>query len=144
MDLIDLLHATDLKILKFINSDLARLGNDYVMKIWTAEAPWFLLAGFFLLKTAYRRQWYDLKGLIWMAATVGASDALAAHLIKPFAGRLRPCKVEALVRVVEGCAGSMSFPSNHASNAAAFAVFWWLWQGPRAGVIAVACAVVVG
>jgi undecaprenyl-diphosphatase len=144
MDLIPMFRAADLGVLRFINADLANPTNDILMKIWSMEAPWFILAAFFLVKTAYRRQWSECKALLWIAATIGVSDALAAHVIKPLIGRLRPCKVEALVRIVEGCAGSLSFPSNHASNAAAFAVIWWLWQGPRAGILASACAIVVG
>ena len=144
MDLIDLLHAWDLKILRLINVEMARLGNDFVMKLWSAKAPWFALAGLLLAQTAYRRQWFSFKTILWIAATVGLSDALAAQILKPAVGRLRPCKIEDLVRIVEGCAGSLSFPSNHASNAAAFAVFWLLWKGPRAGALALGCMFFVG
>lgn len=144
MDLFNYLHNLDLKILHFVNGDLAHKANDFVLKLWTAEAPWFALAGFFFVQTAYRRQWREFKTLLWLGATVGVSDAVCAQIIKPFAARLRPCKVEELVRVVEGCAGSLSFPSNHASNAAAFAVFWLLWKGPRAGALALSCMFVVG
>ncbi len=121
MSLIDLLYVSDLKILHFVNITLARPLNDFVFKIWSSEAPWFSLTAFFLLQTAYRRQWINFRTLLWLGATVGVSDAFAAQVIKPWAGRIRPCKVEGLVRIVEGCAGSMSFPSNHAANGAAFA-----------------------
>ena len=144
MSLIDLLYASDLKILHFVNITLARPLNDFVFKIWSSEAPWFSLTAFFLLQTAYRRQWINFRTLLWLGATVGVSDAFAAQVIKPWAGRIRPCKVEGLVRIVEGCAGSMSFPSNHAANGAAFAIFWFLWMGPRAGLLALSCMFFVG
>lgn len=144
MNLFDLLKSSDLKILHYVNTELAHPANDFVLKIWTAEAPWFALAAFFLAQTAYRRQWLEFKTILWIGATVGATDAIAAQIIKPFVGRIRPCKIEGLVRVVEGCAGSLSFPSNHASNAAAFALFWFFWKGPRAGVLALGCMFFVG
>ncbi len=144
MDLNTILHSLDLNILHFINTNLASKANDILMKMWSAEAPWFALAGFFLIQTAYRRQWREFKTLLWLAGTVGSADIIAAQLIKPWVGRIRPCKVEDLVRVVDGCAGSLSFPSNHSANAAAFAVFWLFWKGPRAGALALGCMVVVG
>ncbi len=144
MNLIDLLYAVDLKILHFVNHTLARPLNDLLFKIWSAQAPWFALTAFFLIQTAYRRQWHFFRTLLWLGATVGVTDALAAQILKPWIGRIRPCKVEDLVRIVEGCAGSLSSPSNHAANAGAFAIFWFLWQGPRAGALALACMFMVG
>lgn len=144
MDLIEYLHGIDLKILHYINGDWAHKANDFVFKLWSAEAPWFALTALILGICAYRRQWRDLLSVLWVGATVGISDAVCAQIVKPFVGRLRPCKIEDLVRVVEGCAGSLSFPSNHASNGAAFAVFWLLWKGPKAGAVALGCMLMVG
>lgn len=144
MDLISFLDTWDLNTLRFVNTKMAGFANDIVMKAWSAEASWFALAGALLAQTAYRRHWFAFKTILWIGATVGVSDALAAQILKPLLGRLRPCKIEGLVRVVEGCAGSLSFPSNHATNAAAFAVFWLFWKGPRAGALALACMTFVG
>lgn len=144
MKLIDLLHAIDLKILHFSNTSLAGPACDILLKLWSSEAPWFILAAFFFLQTAYRRQWQNFRTLLWLGATVGVSDAFAAQIIKPLVGRIRPCRVEGLVRIVDGCAGSLGFPSNHAANGAAFALFWFLWKGPRIGSLALVCALMVG
>ncbi len=144
MDLITQLQDLERIVLRVANAGMASYPNDVVMKLWSAEWPWFTLAAFFLLQTAYRRQWQEFKTLLWMSATVGVTDIFAAQILKPWIGRIRPCKVEDLVRIVDGCAGSLSFPSNHAANAAAFAVFWFLWKGPRFGVLALACMTVVG
>jgi len=137
-------HSVDVSFLHFANLSLAHPWNDVVFKLWTSEVPWFVMTAFFFGQTAYRRQWRAFTLLLWLGATIGVSDGVAAQLIKPWVGRLRPCRIEDLVRVVDGCAGSWGFPSNHAANGAAFAVFWLLWKGPRPGLIAVACAVTVG
>lgn len=144
MSLIDYLHDLDLKILHAINTNLAHSWNDNLFRIWSSEAPWFALAGFFFLQTAYRRQWGNFRSLLWLGATVGFADAFAAQIIKPWVGRIRPCKLDEFVRVVDGCAGSLSFPSNHSANGAAFAVFWLLWKGPKAGALALGCMFFVG
>ncbi len=102
------------------------------------------MTGFFFIQTAYRRQWRNFKTLLWLGMTIGLSDAIAAQIIKPWVARIRPCRITDLVRIVNGCAGSFGFPSNHAANGAAFAVFWLLWKGPRSGLLALGCACLVG
>ncbi len=51
---------------------------------------------------------------------VAITDPLVTKLLKPLFGRLRPCW-ELSVRLVGGCGGRFSFPSNHAANSAAIA-----------------------
>jgi undecaprenyl-diphosphatase len=51
--------------------------------------------------------------------TVSITDPLAARLIKPLAGRLRPCNPDALIeggRFLLGYKSSFSFPSSHSMN----------------------------
>jgi undecaprenyl-diphosphatase len=144
MSVIQYLQEMDLRILHVINTNLAHSWNDILFRVWSSEAPWFLLAGFFFVQTAYRRQWGNFRALLWLGATVGFADALAAQIIKPWVGRIRPCKLDEFVRVVDGCAGSLSFPSNHSANGAAFAIFWLLWKGPKAGAMALGCWFFVG
>ncbi|MBC7660199.1 MAG: phosphatase PAP2 family protein [Chitinophagaceae bacterium] len=115
-----------------------------IFKLLSSQVPWLLLLACLFLQSAYRRQWANIRALFWLGATVGISDAVAAQIIKPFAARIRPCIALNWIHVVDGCAGSLSFPSNHASNGAAFAAFWFMWKGGPIGWFALACAFCVG
>ena len=59
-------------------------------------------------------------------ACVGLADALSAGVVKPLVGRLRPCNTEGLregLDLLTGCGSGLSFPSAHAANHFALAVF---------------------
>lgn len=142
--MIENLQSWDLAILRAINTPLNHPFTDGLMRLWSAEWPWFLLASFFLVQAFVRKAFDFLKALLWIGATIGLADILAAQIIKPWLGRIRPCKVDELVRIVDRCGGMLSFPSNHATNAAAFAVFWFFLMGPKQGALAVACGCMVG
>jgi undecaprenyl-diphosphatase len=76
--------------------------------------------------------------------TLILSDQVSSSLIKPWVGRLRPCKELDWVNVLVNCGSGKSFPSSHAVNSFAQAVLWsrrhpkigWLAY-PLASVIAV-------
>jgi undecaprenyl-diphosphatase len=73
--------------------------------------------------------------------TVALTDSIAAQVLKPLFGRLRPChdpEMQMLLRNLVGCGGLYSMPSNHAANHFGLAAFWyfairsisgrkWLW-----------------
>src|SRR5204863_8444183 len=80
------------------------------------------------------------RAALALVAAVGVSDALCARAIKPLVGRARPCnEVPPRSFAPDGCGRGLSFPSNHASNAAAGAMVLaalaprLLW-GPLAGL----------
>lgn len=62
--------------------------------------------------------------LLGAVATIALSDQLAGHVIKPWVGRERPCHVVPDVVLLVKCTGSPSFPSNHAANAFAAALYF--------------------
>ena len=59
-------------------------------------------------------------------ATFALGDLIASRLIKPFIGRIRPCNeitlAEDIIRRVP-CGSGFSFPSAHATNHFAIAIF---------------------
>jgi undecaprenyl-diphosphatase len=74
--------------------------------------------------------------LLLSAATVALSDPIAAHFIKPFVHRLRPCNPHALVeggRFLLGYKTSFSFPSSHAMNMFGQALLFTFFY-PRYGI----------
>jgi undecaprenyl-diphosphatase len=134
----------DHQILYFINKQLSAPWNDWTMSFWSAEWPWFSLLIIFFAEMILRKQWSQIGILLWIGATVGLADILSHFVFKPWIGRVRPCRTLDFVHIVENCSGWFSFPSNHATNAAVFAVLWLCLRGPRQGAIAVGCGVMVG
>ena len=109
----------------------------------SAHWPWIVLVISYLVWIVWKRKKTEIISLAWIAVTVAVSDIVAAELLKPWIGRLRPCKVEGLVHIVDGCAGLYSFPSNHAANTATFAMLWMMFHGPRQGLLAFVLAFMV-
>jgi len=100
--------------------------------------PLYLFFIFWLIRKYRHGSWAILGTLVLL---VIISDAVSAQLLKPWINRLRPCWDEntaATVRMLTGCGGRFSFPSNHAVNHFAMAMFvfltikktttkaWWL------------------
>ncbi len=127
-----------------INSLSGHYPLDKVMIILSAHWPWMVIVAAYLVGILINRNAVRLRAFVWIAATVGLSDVIAAYFLKPYFGRVRPCKVEELARIVDGCAGVYGFPSNHAANAACFAVLWLRFYGVTQGTIACLLAFFVG
>lgn len=96
------------------------------------------LVAFWLYKGRRRA----LQVLLVAAVAVGAADALAYRVIKPWAARPRPSHagIGAVVRGPSG--GTYGFPSNHASNAGAAAAVLSSAYPPFAGLFWTAAGVV--
>ncbi len=55
---------------------------------------------------------------------IAVSDQISSTLIKNLIGRIRPCNALEEVNILAGCTGSFSFPSSHAVNNFAIAVYF--------------------
>lgn len=123
-------------VLFFFNHKLSP-GADAWMIFLSSETIW-VLGGVLYLAIAYAKRSLEmLKAFVLVGLVIGLSDMFAAYVLKPEIGRIRPCKAFSIIRVVSGCAGSYSMPSNHALNAMVLAgyalgarqlrVFLWLF-----------------
>lgn len=80
---------------------------------------------------------FGRKGLMWCVfflLTFACSDQLSAHLMKPYFHRIRPCNNPYLMQLVHrlvDCGSGFSFPSSHAANHFALAVFGSLTLSKR-------------
>jgi undecaprenyl-diphosphatase len=81
--------------------------------------PFYIMGGLLVI---YKYRWQGLAMVVCAGLAILAGDQAAANLIKPFVHRLRPCAVEH-VRLLAACSHTFSFPSNHATNHFALAVF---------------------
>lgn len=109
-----------------INRGLANNFFDWIMPllrnrfIW---APVYLFIIIFCIRE-YKKQGVYMVGFLLLTFAIG--DLVASRLIKPNVGRLRPCNdlnlsEDIIYRV--GCGSGYSFPSAHATNHFAIAVF---------------------
>jgi len=124
--MIDFLYSIDLSIFNFVNQSLANPVFDKFFPFVTDVKHWFM---------AYIFLWFILllKGgkigkiaAIAVILLIAVSDQLSSNLLKNLFERTRPCHVVESVNLLINCSKSYSFPSSHAVNNFAVAVFIYL------------------
>lgn len=123
--MLDFLYSIDLSIFFFINHNLSTVFLDKFFSLITDVTKWYI-AYVILLGILFR--YGGKKGRVAAVAVILLiifSDQLGAKLLKELFQRVRPCNALADVLTPLGCTGSFSFPSNHALNNFAVAVFFY-------------------
>jgi membrane-associated phospholipid phosphatase len=122
----DFLLQFDRHLFHFINHDLGNAFFDLVMPVLRNRLVWIPLYVFIFIFCLFR---YKKQGgiiILLLALTFGAADYGSATIIKSMYKRVRPCNDPAIaatiVRRVD-CGTGYSFPSTHASDHFAIAVF---------------------
>jgi len=119
----EFLHSFDLAIFYFCNHSISTGFLDNFFSIITDVNKWYIayviLAGITFFKGG-RRGKIAIVGLIIM---IVVTDQTGYRILKESIQRLRPCVALADVITPVGCSGSFSFPSNHALNNFAAAIF---------------------
>ncbi len=124
----------DLALFEFIHYDLANPFLDTVLPVYREKTTWIPL---YLVMVVLLWRSYGWKRTIYLLLAIGVTltvaDQVAASVLKPWVGRLRPCAVDDNVREIVNCGGVFSFPSNHATNHFALAMVLSLtWLADRA------------
>ena len=86
-------------------------------------APVYLFIIVFSIVQYKKTGYYIIAGMLF---TFAMGDLISSRVIKPLAGRLRPCNEPSLANDIihrVGCGTGQSFPSSHATNHFAIAVF---------------------
>jgi undecaprenyl-diphosphatase len=131
----------DKHVFHFINTGLANPFFDWLMPILRNAHSWIPLyiIIIFLCLWKYKKQGAII--IIFIALSAGVADYTSAHLFKQEVKRLRPCNDPTMINVklrINGCGTGYSFPSTHATDHFAMAIFicfvfykrwrWvWLW-----------------
>jgi undecaprenyl-diphosphatase len=119
----DFLYSFDLAIFYFFNHTISTGFLDKFFSIITDVKSWYIayiiLAGIAFFKGGTRGK-IAVLGLIFL---IVVTDQTGYRLLKESIERLRPCIALKDAITPLGCAGSFSFPSNHALNNFAAAVF---------------------
>lgn len=120
----DFFYQIDLSIFYFINHSLSNPLFDKFFVFITDVKNWFItylvLYLILIIKGGKRGR---ISALILIFLIV-ASDQLSSVVLKNLFGRIRPCNVLNDVNLLVGCTNSFSFPSSHAVNNFATAVFF--------------------
>lgn len=129
--MLDWIVEIDSAIFVFLNCTIANSFFDSVMPIATDH--WFL-RGVFAVIVLGLMIFGKKRGRIAAIAcivTVALADQLSAQLLKPMVGRIRPCHTIQPLHLLVNCSQGLSFPSSHAANSVAMAVYL-SYQYPRA------------
>lgn len=124
--MIDFLIDLDTRLLLLLNAGVANPFFDWLMPIATELRYWapFVIAG--LLAIAIFGGGKGRTTVLLAIILIAATDQLSSHVIKPLFARPRPCHDVEGVRVLYRCGKTFAFPSGHATNPMAAAIFFGL------------------
>jgi undecaprenyl-diphosphatase len=110
----------DTSLFRLINGGFHSPFVDGLMVFASSPWTWVVLAFWFVLIGLLRGNRRLLLSCLSIGIAIGIVDTVSYWVLKPAFARRRPCLQLEGVRVVTGsCGGELSFPSNHAANAAA-------------------------
>lgn len=116
----------DQQLFHAINTGLSNTFFDWLMPILRDRYTWIPLYIFII---AFAIKTYKLKGLylvLFLGAAVGLADFGSATILKPAFNRIRPCndvEIQQTMVIRVPCGSGKSFPSTHASDHFAIAIF---------------------
>ena len=132
----------DRNVFYFINHSLANPVFDFIMPIIRNKFTWIPFYIFLIIFCIVKYKINGIYILLILIASVGLSDLISAHMIKPFFHRLRPCNDQAEAAYIIDritCGSGFSFVSSHAANHFTIAAFImslfgqrWKWVKPLA------------
>lgn len=118
-------YSIDLSILYFFNHTLSCDALDKFFTIITNVNNWYI-AYLILLGISFTKGGRKGKIAVFgVLLLILVTDQFSARFIKEAVQRIRPCNALPDVLTPSGCNGSYSFPSNHAVNNFAAAVFFY-------------------
>lgn len=138
--MIEHLVQLDKHIFYFINHDLGNPFFDWLMPILRNARTWIPLYIIIIVLCVWKFRWQGVLIIALMAASAGVADFTSARIIKQEVRRLRPCNDPTFSKNdhlrLNACGTGYSFPSTHATDHFAMAIFmcfvfckrWrWIW-----------------
>lgn len=122
--MIDFLYSIDVSIFYFINGTLANPLFDKLMPFITEVKNWYLVYVLLWLIILFKGGKYRIAMAVAMILLITITDQVSSSLLKNLIERVRPCNELPDVHLLAGCTGSFSFPSSHAVNNFAAAMFF--------------------
>lgn len=138
--MLDTLLHLDQQLFFAINNGLSNPFFDWLMPVLRNKYSW---APLYLFVIVFFIKQYGRTGImlvVMLLLTFAIADSLSSSVIKPAVARLRPCNDPAInsrVNSLVGCGTGYSFPSSHAANHFALAMYMiiasyhkWKWVLP--------------
>lgn len=122
----EVLYNVDITIFKWIHIHLKNDILDLILPMVRTKTTWiplYLYFIYYLYKYQPKNYWKIIIGTILI---ISVSDIACAQILKPYFGRIRPCAIfqnELWFSQFNYCSDTFSFPSCHAMNHAALAIF---------------------
>ncbi len=118
----------DIALFHFINTALSNPVFDFLLPFFRNKYFWAPLYGFIAIFLAvnFTKNWWKI--ILFALIAIALSDQISSSFIKPVVHRLRPCRDllnTEYVRLIVNCGSGYSFPSSHAANHFAFAMFFF-------------------
>lgn len=132
--MIETLHDFDVELFLSIHRGMSNGFFDWLLPLVRNRyfwSPLYLFIIIFCFKEYKKNGWYII-GMLLLTFALG--DMIASRIIKPMVARVRPCNEMTLVNDIihrVPCGSGQSFPSAHATNHFAIAVFLILVFYPR-------------
>lgn len=122
----ELLYSADKVVLYFINNTLSSPFLDAFFKIITSVNNWIPVYVILLLLCFFKGGKKGKWAVLFVLLMILVTDQFSAKILKEAVQRVRPCNALTDIITPLGCQGTWSFPSNHAVNNFAVAVFFTL------------------
>ena len=124
----------DQHVFYLINHGMSNGLFDWLMPLIRNPWTWAPLYAFIIAFSIYRYKKAGAYIIVSLLLTFAVADFGSASIIKPLVKRVRPCNDPALAATIiqrVPCGSGYSFPSSHASNHFAIAIFICLVFGSR-------------
>jgi len=122
--MVEFLYQIDLKLLYFINDTLSNPFFDKVFPFITEVKNWYLVYLIFFLLLVIKGGRIGRIAAVALILLITATDQFSSFFLKNLIGRIRPCNILTDLNVLVTCTDSFSFPSSHAVNNFAVAMFF--------------------
>jgi undecaprenyl-diphosphatase len=119
----DLFYNADVTVFFFFNHSLSAPFLDRFFSIITNVNNWYITYVIFIVYLLTKGGRTGRIAAIGVILLITITDQVSHNVIKEIVHRIRPCHVLANVITPLGCSGTFSFPSNHAINNFAAAIF---------------------
>jgi len=120
--MINFLIQLDHTLFQFINGALSNPLFDLIMPFITNPNNWIIpLLGYIIFALGFDKKRGRIAFVI-LIITLSVVDSVAAQIIKPWIGRIRPSHALEGINLLVGRGGKFSFVSNHAANVFALSV----------------------
>ena len=119
----EFLYSVDIWFLHFINSTLSNPAFDKFFPFITEVKNWYIAYIILFLILIFKGGRIGKIASVILILMIVTTDQFSSFFLKNLIARARPCNVLTGLNVLVNCTGSYSFPSSHAVNNFAAAMF---------------------